>query len=108
MPLPLPAPVAGYFDAANAARAAQASLHFALDATVADEGRTHTGTAEIAAWIADVTEKYACIATPTAIRGDGARTIVTATVAGNFPGSPIELDYVFRIAGDRITHLEIA
>lgn len=107
MPLSLPTPVAGYFDAANAAHAAQASLFFALDATVADEDRTHTGTAEIAAWIAEVTEKYACTATPTAVRDANGDTIVTATVAGNFPGSPIELDYVFRIAGDRIAHLEI-
>ena len=108
MPLVLPAPVAGYFDAANAAQAAVASLHFALDATVADEGRTHTGTAEIAAWIADVTEKYACTATPTAVREDSGQTVVTASVAGNFPGSPIELDYVFRVSGARITNLEIA
>jgi hypothetical protein len=108
MPLDLPAPVAGYFDAANAARAAQASLHFALDATVADEGRTHTGTAAIAAWIAGVAETYACTATPTAMREDDGRTVVTATVAGNFPGSPIELDYTFRLSGDRIVHLEIA
>ncbi len=107
MPLPLPAPVAGYFDAANAAKAAQASLFFALDATVADENHTHTGTAEIAAWIADVTAKYACIATPSAVREVGGETIVTATVAGNFPGSPIELDYAFRISGDRIAHLAI-
>lgn len=108
MPLSLPAPVAGYFDAANAARAAQASLHFALDATVADEDHVHTGTAEIAAWIADVSEKYACTATPTAVREANGQTIVTAIVAGNFPGSPIALDYAFRLSGDRIAHLEIA
>lgn len=108
MPLSLPAPVAGYFDAANALQAAQASLHFALDATVADEDRVHTGTAEIAAWIADVGAKYACVATPTAVRQDHGLTVVTATVAGNFPGSPIELDYAFRLSGDRIAHLEIA
>jgi hypothetical protein len=108
MPLSLPVPVAGYFDAANAAQAAQASLHFALDATVADEDHIHTGTAEIAAWVADVTAKYACTATPTAVREEHGRTVVTATVAGNFPGSPIELDYAFRLSGDRIAHLEIA
>ncbi len=108
MPLPLPAPIAGYFADANAARAAQAALHFALDATVADEDRTHTGTAEIAAWIADVTAKYACTATPTSVRAEADRTVVTASVTGDFPGSPVELDYVFRLSGDRISHLEIA
>lgn len=107
MPFDLPAPIADYFSAANAAQAAKAALSFTLDATVADEGRVHKGTAEIAAWIADVAEKYACTATPTDARADDGRTVVTATVDGNFPGSPIELDYVFRLADGKIAHLEI-
>jgi hypothetical protein len=28
-------------------------------------------------------------------------------LAGNFPGSPIELDFVFTLDGDKITSLEI-
>jgi hypothetical protein len=33
--------------------------------------------------------------------------VVTAHVAGDFPGSPIDLRYAFVLAGDRIARLEI-
>jgi hypothetical protein len=35
------------------------------------------------------------------------RTIVTARVSGDFPSSPVDLAYVFEIAGDEIVSLEI-
>jgi len=37
---------------------------------------------------------------------DGA-TIVVGRVAGDFPGSPIELDHTFRLDGDKISSLDI-
>jgi hypothetical protein len=37
---------------------------------------------------------------------DGA-TIVVGRVAGDFPNSPIELDHIFRLDGDKIASLEI-
>lgn len=37
----------------------------------------------------------------------GGKTIVTARVSGNFPGSPVNLDHIFGIEGDRIASLEI-
>ncbi len=33
------------------------------------------------------------------------KTIVTARVAGNFPGSPVNLQYTFRLDGDRSPRL---
>jgi hypothetical protein len=41
-----------------------------------------------------------------AVDRDGT-TIVTGRVAGDFPGSPVTLDHVFRLEGDRIASLEI-
>jgi hypothetical protein len=38
--------------------------------------------------------------------GDG-KTVVTAKVSGNFPGSPLNLDHVFELHGDKIASLEI-
>ena len=35
------------------------------------------------------------------------KVIVTGKVSGNFPGSPMKLDHVFKIDGDRIVSLEI-
>lgn len=40
------------------------------------------------------------------LEGDG-RIIVSAKVSGNFPGSPITLNHIFELAGDRIVSLEI-
>ena len=37
---------------------------------------------------------------------DGA-TIVIGRVAGDFPNSPIQLDHIFRLDGDKIASLEI-
>ena len=41
-----------------------------------------------------------------AVERDGA-TIVAGRVAADFPGSPVTLDHVFRLEGDKIVSLEI-
>ncbi|HVJ16849.1 MAG TPA: hypothetical protein VM686_15520 [Polyangiaceae bacterium] len=105
--LDLPSPIASYF--ARETTSPQAlSLCFTEDATVVDERRAHHGRAAIAAWIADATGKY----TFTTELLDADRTsesiTVRAKLAGNFPGSPVELRYHFTLEGDRIRRLEIA
>ena len=40
------------------------------------------------------------------VQRDG-KTVVTAKVAGSFPNSPVNLDHIFGIEGDRISSLEI-
>jgi hypothetical protein len=45
--------------------------------------------------------------TPKAVRDDGGATVVTAQVAGTFPGSPIELDFRFVVEGERVRELWI-
>jgi hypothetical protein len=35
------------------------------------------------------------------------RTVVTSHVAGDFPGSPVDLRYFFRLENDKIVELEI-
>ncbi len=107
MTLALPAPVAAYFAASNAGDAPKAALAFTLDAVVVDEGRPRRGTAEIAAWVAETRRAYAFTATPTAVAAEGPLTRVTASVAGNFEGSPIELDFLFALADGAIRRLEI-
>jgi hypothetical protein len=65
------------------------------------------GTAAIEQWnaAARATYHYTVVPISSTVR-DGA-TVVVGRVAGNFPNSPIELDYVFRIDGDKIASLEI-
>jgi hypothetical protein len=35
------------------------------------------------------------------------QTIVTSRLTGNFPGSPTNLQFIFRLEGDKIISLEI-
>ena len=43
----------------------------------------------------------------TAITCDGAQSLVTADVSGNFPGSPVQLRYNFILKDDKIATLLI-
>lgn len=103
----LPEPIATYFAAANAANGPRAALCFTSDAVVVDEARPRKGTAEIAAWVVEAQATYRFTATPTATAADGRVVRVSADVAGDFPGSPIALDYRFTLADGSIAHLEI-
>ena len=80
---------------------------FVSDGVVHDEGGTFIGTVAIEQWNAVARAKYHHTVTPihSAVR-DGA-TIVVGRVAGDFPNSPIELDHVFRLDGDKIASLDI-
>lgn len=107
MPLRLPEPIAAYF-AADATDSSTIARCFTADAEVVDEHRTHAGREAIARWKAEASAKYDYVSEPIAIDDLGDRTIVTARVTGNFPGSPVDLRYAFTLAGDAIARLEIA
>jgi hypothetical protein len=81
---------------------------FAPDATVRDEGRLRTGLKEIAAWRRETEAKYHHTVTPVAVAERGGKTVVATKMTGNFPGSPVMVDFVFQLKGDKITSLEIA
>ena len=36
------------------------------------------------------------------------KTVVTTEMSGDFPGSPVTVDFVFLLKGDKIASLEIA
>jgi hypothetical protein len=55
----------------------------------------------------EYSKKFTATSTPIAIAQERGRTVVTCHVQGNFPGSPIELRYFFRLEGDKIGELEI-
>jgi hypothetical protein len=79
---------------------------FTANATVRDEGRTMTGLKGIAAWRRETARKYHHTVEPVAAVRDG-RTVVSTKLSGHFPGSPVTLDFVFDLEGDKIASLEI-
>jgi SnoaL-like domain len=107
MTLKLPAPIAGYFDAERSRDAASMSLRFAANAVVKDDGEVHVGREAIQTWMSEAWNKYNATTEPTAVAQQGASTVVTCRVAGDFRGSPVDLRYDFVLADDLIAQLEV-
>jgi hypothetical protein len=101
-------PVEAYFEGRNARDFARALSGFSETAIVRDESRTHSGRAEIGAWMQDTIGAYDDRARLLSIQADGSDWVATAEVSGKFPGSPITLRYRFQIEQGMISSLEIA
>jgi ketosteroid isomerase-like protein len=103
----LPKPIAIYIAAENSGDTEALAKCFAENAIVRDEGQTIEGLAAIKKWKAETKEKYQHTIEPLASTQKDDKAIVTNRLTGNFPGSPIELEFVFALDGDKITSLEI-
>jgi hypothetical protein len=103
----LPGAIARYFEAANRFDSAAAAACFATDATVHDEAHEHVGRKAIQTWISNSGEKYQPQATALAAAEEDGNLIVTARVSGQFPGSPIELNFAFVLRDGAIAQLKI-
>jgi len=103
----LATPVALYIAAENRGDAEAMVQCFAEDAVVRDEGKTIKGLDAIKQWKVETKKKYQHSIEPLAsVQKDG-KTIVTNRLTGNFPGSPIVLQFIFKLDGDKIASLEI-
>src|ERR1700694_397564 len=93
----LPAAVTRYLAAANQFNALVAADCFTSDATVHDENQDHIGRGALRVCVAETSEKYRPRFTlmRTAVQGDEVRLAVA--IAGQFPGSPVTLDYQLRL-----------
>lgn len=105
-PLNLPEPIAAYFDA-DAQDGPTVARCFTPDGCVLDEGRTHVGRAAIEAWKTHASAQYTYTATPHTLERQGRAVVVTALVAGDFPGSPVDLRYRFTLQRGKVATLEI-
>ncbi len=106
MSLDLPKPIAAYFAAEKSDGEAVARC-FIENAAVKDEGHTYAGLAAIKRWKAETSRKYTYRSQPFASEQRDGKTVVTSRLTGNFPGSPIELRFFFKLDGDRTASLEI-
>jgi len=103
MSIRLPRAIDLYVKAENSGDVEALSECFAPDATVRDEGHTYKGLAAIKAWKAQTKKKYNHSVTPLEIDG----TALKAKLAGDFPGSPVTLEFRFALEGGKIVTLEI-
>jgi hypothetical protein len=104
--LNLPTPIAAYFSA-DKGDARAVSECFTENAVVKDEGQTHKGRAAIKEWKTDTSAKYQYTCEPIACEEKDGKTVVTSHLVGNFPGSPVDLRYFFKLEGDKIASLEV-
>ena len=102
----LPKPIAAYFTADKGDGEA-VSQCFTENAVVKDEGHTHKGRAAIKEWKTDASAKYQYTCEPLACEERDGKTVVTSHLVGNFPGSPVDLRFFFKLEGDKIASLEI-
>jgi hypothetical protein len=102
----LPKPVVDYFTADKGDSEA-VSQCFTETAVVKDEGQTYQGRAAIKQWKSETSGKYQYTCEPLAAEHKDGKFIVTSRLAGNFPGSPVNLRYFFALEGDKIASLEI-
>ncbi|MGY2463103.1 nuclear transport factor 2 family protein [Vreelandella sulfidaeris] len=107
MSLSLPDAISTYFRISNGADVSHIAECFTHDACVFDEGETHRGRPAIQAWMRATREKIEYRVEPVSVSQQGNTMVVTATVTGNFPGSPVQLDHAFQLAESQIQSLEI-
>ena len=103
----LPTPIAIYVAAENRGDTEALAQCFTEHAVVRDEGKTIEGLAAIKHWKTETKRKYQHTIEPLASVQKDDKIIVTNRLTGNFPGSPIELEFVFALHGNKIASLEI-
>ncbi|MBS2035558.1 nuclear transport factor 2 family protein [bacterium] len=101
--LDLPEPVAAYFAADHASADC-----FHKHGVVRDEGSTYQGRPAVRQWREATARKYNYTNQPLAVERHDEKWVVTSRVTGNFPGSPVELQYSFKLADHQIVELEIS
>ncbi|WP_339499922.1 nuclear transport factor 2 family protein [Pseudomonas canadensis] len=110
MSIPELAPaIVAYLEAANARDTSAVAHCFADDANVFDEGQHQVGTAAIARWMEDTARRYQPRVDVLKVQHRTGKVLVSNVVSGNFPGSPLELRYTFRLNEQgKISRLDIS
>jgi hypothetical protein len=103
----LPKTVQTYVEAYNARNREAALACFSDDALVHDEAKDHRGRRAIAEWLGETLEKYQPLLTPDKVEGGDQKPVVSMTVSGSFPGSPVKLHFRFSLENGKIAVLII-
>jgi len=105
--LDLPPVVVEYLSAERAKDATRLSLCFVEDGVVHDEGRDRRGRDGIRQWKEEVDAKYRYVSEPLAASVQEDTVTLRTRLTGDFPGSPIEVNHIFRLERGQIASLEI-
>lgn len=103
----MPNSVKAYFDADRGNDPNVLGNVFSADAVVEDEGARHEGISAIRAWWVAAKEKFSHVAEPIETTAMGDTVSVRAKVTGQFPNSPVTLEFSFITKDDKIVALRI-
>jgi ketosteroid isomerase-like protein len=103
----IPSIIGAFIKASNEHDSNAVVACFADHAVVHDEAKEMRGATAIKEWSDQTSEKYQFTIEPTALVEGDQEIILTATVSGNFPGSPISLDFEFTVKNNQIVTLTI-
>src|SRR5580700_8506908 len=103
----LPPVVMNFVETANRWDATAAADCFTTDASVLDENQEYVGRDAIRAWVAETGRKYRPAFTVMRASVQGGDVRLSVAVSGQFPGSPVTLDYLLRLCDGRISALTI-
>jgi ketosteroid isomerase-like protein len=107
MSIALPTPIQAYLHADASGDIAAVAACFTDDAQVSDEGQWIRGVAAIEDWKRRSKAKYRYAVEPLSVAAQAEIVRMLARLTGDFPGSPLEVTYTFKLRGDRIASLEI-
>lgn len=107
MTIKLPQAIEDYFDADRTGSPDAIAAAFTETGIVKDKGKMHRGRDAIREWMVEAGQLYTYMAEPFFIATENGKSQVTAHVVGTFPGSPIDLRFLFVLAGDKVAELEI-
>jgi ketosteroid isomerase-like protein len=103
----VPATIPTLLHAVEARDLAAVHAAFTPDTAIHDEGEIVHGPAGVERWAMRVFG-YAPTFTVDEVSDDAGETVVTTTVTGDFPGSPLVFHWHLTFAGDRVASLRIA
>ncbi|WP_405116521.1 nuclear transport factor 2 family protein [Paenibacillus sp. FSL K6-1217] len=105
--IPLPQPIAAYYHASDICDDDLLANCFAEDAILVDNGEEIHGPEVISEFIVKANRDAAGRTEITNCAEKNDETVVTATISGNFKGSPIPLDFRFMLNNGKIKALNI-
>lgn len=105
--IPLPQPIAAYYHASDAYHDDLLADCFAEDAVLVDEGEEYHGPEAVSGHILKANRDAKVMTEITNCVEKNGETVVTATISGNFDGSPIPLDFHFTLNNGKIKTLDI-
>mgnify|MGYP001051876329 CR=1 FL=1 len=107
MNLKLPEAIETYFQASNSYDSNLLAKCFTEDAILYDEGLAYHGPTALESHIIEANNNLLIKTNATNAVERNGETIVTATISGNFDGSPVALDYHFTMKNQKIAILKI-